>query len=478
ELAGGIAFMDKDSTLEVYRELNGEIVNQGKVWLEQGRYEIVVDELTGYILVELRDQYGETISLAELDLYSWEQIPYASNKIEGVHFLLRPLDRGINFELQSARSYKDHVLQVEGAKVVIDDLSRKLTKIDKKRYQDKEIHKTSNVWIRAAKQKHRETLAPLTAYGLSQLQMFPEAYMQTLAADLGLELDTQKGWIFGKVSGQQGPLKNVVIEVAGLNKNYQGIYFNTVSELVYWPDKKLEKTSDNGMFLLPELAPGTYAIRIRLGNKFLPAEIIKVEANAVTYLDLSYTEMKSASINIHDRAYGVNYLGAQLRIYGDDKELFITGSYKDQIRYPSGLGTMTFEVDPGEDYYLSKTQFNRNVRSLHIPVVSQKWLNEILSQQEIEYDASQGAIVGYIDGDNFDIMLSGDEGEEVKVIYFDQKGQVTNKASGSKGGGFIIVNLSEGIKSLAILPENKNSILMKTLTLEQGYINTFESTLQ
>ena len=478
ELVGGLAFTGNRSSLEVYREIDGEKVNVGTVWLSQGRYEIVVDELIGYLVLELTDYQGETISMEEVDLYAWENLPYATNKIEGVHFLLKPLERGINFELHSSRSYKDKNIHVKSAHVIVDELARQITKVNPHKYQDKHFLEDSSLWVRTQKAKYWGTIAPIQAYGLHQVQAFPEAYLQALASDLDIKLNRKKGWVVGKVKGQQGPLKDVAIEVAGLNKNYKGIYFKTASELVFWPDKKLKKTTDNGLFVVPDLEPGIYAIRIRIGSDYFPAEVIKVEAEGITYLDLSYLEMKSASINIHDRAYGVNYLGAQIKVYGSDDELFVSGSYKDRLRYPSGQGTMTLEVDAGSEYMLAKTKVTRNLRSIRIPVVSQKWLNEILTTQGIEYNNEKGAIVGYVDGDDYDVLLSESiENEDLQIIYFDQKGQVIDEGFGVKGGGFIVVNAPEGLKSLAIIPQNKKSILMKSLTLEAGYVNSFETSL-
>ncbi|MCB9027353.1 MAG: carboxypeptidase regulatory-like domain-containing protein [Bdellovibrionaceae bacterium] len=476
ELAGGLAFAGQKSNLYVYRELDGEIVNSGTIWLDQGKYEIVVDDLRGYLIIELVDEKGETLGLSEHDLYVWENLPYENNKIEGVHVELFPLNKGLQFELQSSRSYKNHKIYIDKAGVAVDELGRSVSETSKNLFQDKFFTEDSFVWLRSNKKKYWSTLAPIQGYGLSQIQMFPEAHLQALAADLNVDLNNQKGWVFGKISGESGPLADASVEVVGISDNYKTYYFSLISELVFWPDKKAEKTTANGMFVVPDLAPGTYAIRIKIGENYLPSEIFKVESQNITYLDLSYKKMRTASVNVFDKAYGVNNLSAHIHSYGSENDLYVNGGSKDILRYPSGNGTMTFEVDAGSDYLLSKVQVPRNIRALRVPVISKKWMGQLMTETGIGMEYSSGMTIGYVNGDDFDVLLSEKlDPDEIKIIYFDEKGQLSDKGHGTKGGGFIISQLPEGLMSLAIIPHNKKTIIMKTLTVEAGYANSFET---
>ena len=478
ELGGGLAFAGETSSLHIYREFDGEIVNAGTVWVEQGRYEIAIDDLRGYLIAELINDEGETLGISEVDLFSWENLPYENNRIDGVHVYLAPIDKGLQLEVHSSRSFKGHILKEKEAKVVVDGLARSLSPIKESRYLDKNFKDDSMVWSTTSKAKHWNTLAPLQGYGYAEIQLFPDLHMDALAADLDIDVKKETGWIFGRLKGEEGPLEDVSVEVIDLMNTYKTYYFSMVSELVFWPDKKARKTSSNGMFVIPDLDPGIYALRVKKGEDYFPSEVVRVGRRQVTYLDLTYDKMKTASVNVFDKAFGVNYLSAYLHAYGTEKDLFINGNYKDSLIYPSGKGTMTFEVDAGSEYMLSKTLLSRNVRALRLPVIAKKWFTEINQKVGNEVDSSQGIIVGYVNGDDYDVLL----GEEIKdtkvdIIYFDDKGYVSELPYGANGGGFIITNLPVGQITLAVVPHNKKSLVMRVLTTEKGYVNTFETSL-
>ncbi len=479
ELGGGLAHLMGESHLIVYREENGQIKDEGKIWFDQGRYEIVVQDIAGYLIVELQNKEGKVLGLSEQDLYGWDRTPYAHNKIEGVHFMIEPVQRGIDIEVSSARSAPG-IQAIKNAWVNIEGLGRLLS-LKGSRYMDPFIEEGSTFWVKSSLNNNWATHFPVHSQGSSALRMFPKLYLQTVATSIEEKFDETKGWIAGRVGGMQKPIAGAKIEIVGIDSEHKAIYFTDSTELIQWPDKAIPFTSTNGMFIVPNLSPGAYSVRVVIGDKILPAESLYVESQSVTYLDLEYGTTRVAGLNLYDPIFNLDRLGATLRVFGSEREFQIFGTEGDRLSFPEGRGTLTLEVDAGREYLVSKTQFSRNSRALRVPMVPEKWFYESLIKKGQSQFTELGTVVGFIDGDEYDVIITGgdkeSEADELEIIYFNSSGEIVEAEHGVKGGGFIIPNLPEGLVGISVVPHNKKKVLLKSVVSERGFVTTFAATL-
>jgi hypothetical protein len=472
-LGGGLAYTGGETYLNIFREWNGQVEDVGSFFPAEAKYEIEVQELTGFIVIELTNKDGQVLGAAEADLFTWEQTPLLNSNIEGVHFLIEPVKKGFIVEYFSAR-----------------DLSRKITEelvkwkyhfwdrwlqFKKGLYLDQEVLRGSQTWVQTKALKSWKTLGSLQTQGVSRLATYPYAYLESLALSLDKKLDIQKGWVAGQIIGPDGlPLSGAKIEIAGVESEAKVFYFENLENNVDWPNKKIKVTQENGKFIAMNLDPGNYLLRVNYKNQILPAEYVWVQSETVTHTQLNYGSERYVGINLKDPIFNVERLGAKIRVLGLEQEAQVYGNSHDRISFPSGYGNLTIEADAGTEYLLSKKTMDRNSRNLDFHLVPEKWFNQLLKSTSKSKLAQHGHVFGTVLGEEFEVIVTNELGEEVEaeVVYFNKSGEYLDQKYGAVDGGFIILNLPEVWTQITILPTNDKKIFVKSVLPDQDLVET------
>jgi len=241
-LDNGLA-LTSDQGIEVFWEEDGQNRQAAKVWLDQGKYEIVVDSLSGYLVAEVRDQNGVILGHQEVDLNKLSNTPYSKDKIEALDLTISPLSKGINAEVLSARSFKNHKIFGSDIRVIIDELGREIAAKRKGFFADASLINGSVVNLVVSAKNCWTTLFTAVAGITSKIKIFPAKMVEALiglATKSNSEQQSQ-AIIWGQVRIDGKPVRGAVVELGG-EEDLKPIYFQKYSEMIDLPDKKLKAT--------------------------------------------------------------------------------------------------------------------------------------------------------------------------------------------------------------------------------------------
>jgi len=472
-LGGGLAYMGGGTHLNIYREWNGHVEDIGSFSAADAKYEIEVQELSGFLIVELTNNEGQLLGFAESDLHTWEQSPLLNPHIEGVHFLIEPAKAGIVTEYFSARDL---------ARKISEDLVKIKYKFWDRwflflrgLYQDAEILDGSETWVEAEAPKSLKTIVNVQTQGLSKVVSYPIAYVESLAFSLDQKLESQKGQISGELIGpDKQPLAGAKVEIWGVKDRAKVFYFETLDNKIDWPNKKIKETQANGKFLALNLEPGNYLLRVTYKNQVLPADYVWVKSDAVTHLNLDFGKERFAGIHLKDPIFNVDRLGAKIRILGSERESQVYGNDHDRISFPKGIGHLIIEADAGTEYLLSKTTISRKARNIDYNLVPQAWFNKIVFSSGKKTFKELGHVFGIVKGDDFEVQVSDENGviSDVEILYFNKSGELLDQATGVSEGGFLILNLPEAWHQVSVWPSNSNKIFVKSLLPDQEFVES------
>jgi hypothetical protein len=104
---------------------------------------------------------------------------------------------------------------------------------------------------------------------------------------------------------------------------------------------------------------------------------------------------------------------------------------------------------------------------MHFPMLKLSWLNQIQGELKINQQSRTGTVVGFVQGTSpYQVVMDSSAiSSSTKLIYFDATGRMTDAKSGQPGGGFILFNVPEGMRSIAVQPEGAASRYYLTTAL-------------
>ena len=288
-------------SLEIYRTHGGEILEEGEVFLTEGRYEIFFTGSHGYIEAVLRNEDGEVIgyesvSLLEENLWSQLQASRSHPNKEAVLPLnLKPAQRGLVTTAISATSYKDKKILEPALLSFGSSLNSAIITKDGKVF-DERWRKDSYMLFGVYSENEEEsrliegTLSWVDFVESSEVKKFSEPLIRALK-DWIPELAEKffnKSIIWGRVTDGSGQsLANAKILVN--QPNSRVYYFSG-----FLPDKDLTKTSENGEFVIvtninhpDDLDVDLQGVKVIYGEgsekEVWPTEMVAVERGACKY---------------------------------------------------------------------------------------------------------------------------------------------------------------------------------------------------
>lgn len=470
EMAGGLAYTGDDAELKVFRIDRDRPLETGRVWVNEGRFEIHVREAVGQLVAELRSREGELQGFGEIDLTSMETPRSNTAKINGIHVKMLPASSGARTTVVSAYSFGARRLPVAESKVFVRGLERELKSNDDAEFLEPDIDRRSTFVVRAESKNYWDTLMMSTADQPSELPLFPQPMIKALmqlSMGAGYELGMEKAVVWGRVVDEKGrAIKGAKVEIADQEKGH-AIYFNSM----FLPDRHIQSTTENGYFAFIDLNPGVQTLRTLVRGQMIPAQVIPVEAGKVSFVELQGGSPRYASIHVYDAFNPNNSLTATINVVGSEKEIEVSG--EGLVRFSGGSGTMTLEVQGSSDAYeFIRVQVPRSVQSLNFPLVSRQWTQGLAAQHRVSFEPDRGVVIGYFDQDDFEVYL--DEGLNFpaqNIVYFNSEGRGLNQNEGVRGGGFIMYNVPIGMRTITVIPKHSKEYLVRTLVAEPGVLN-------
>jgi hypothetical protein len=132
---------------------------------------------------------------------------------------------------------------------------------------------------------------------------------------------------------------------------------------------------------------------------------------------------------------------------------------------------------PDQNYYSTRVTVDKSEKEILIPMISQRWLGELLRRLKVNSIPDTGLIVGTALALPYTVELDPRAyNEDTKILYFDSHGQLALGATATPpGGGFIAVNVNQGIRSLFNKYQGTQNLKITTMVVDSSAINVFNS---
>jgi hypothetical protein len=143
------------------------------------------------------------------------------------------------------------------------------------------------------------------------------------------------------------------------------------------------------------------------------------------------------------------------------------------VEYPVAADPFMIEADAGSDYEISRMTFTGAPHLMNVPLVRRQWLYDLYQAGSIQAMPGRGAVLGFIDDQDFEVELTGyAPGEPMQIIYFDAEGKpLTGAKTGIAGGGFVIFNAPQGLQTIYIHPTQSRETYSQVVVAEPHYVH-------
>ena len=479
EFSDGLALTNPLDRLVVYREVDGEAVEAGAVWVREARYTIFVEETVGHLVGELLTPYGDVIGRGMIDLAKVANGKQAQGReISGVHLTIKPIIQGVNGRIvigdakaRTKTGLKDAYISLAGTGITTRTTAEG-------RYSVPDLSHGSNVIVRAERPGYWGTIAFVQAGDNSDLELFEDREGSIIHELVKSAKDATKGKaavVFGRVTYRGKPVAGARVELV-TSDGPKAVYFNESMK----PDPSLESTSNNGFYVFYPVSEGSHAVQVVWKNgRTLEPLIFPTEVSAVSRVDIEAARDRSAKVKVFD-AFRTDYaLPAEIAFLGDHRIHSVDQSGVRNLKYAAGPGIMVLEAHSGPAYERTRLVLDRDRNLIYFPMIQTSWLRSIQGTMRVNAIPGRGTIVGFVQGNApYKVSLSGTDPNSVKVVYFNNVGEILPTEYGEPGGGFVIFNVEEGFQTVTIQSSGSLKTYSTVSLIERNVVNVISQWLR
>lgn len=476
EFTGGIALTSARDRVSVFREVEGQVIEAGAVWLRDGRYEIFVDETEGHLVGELQTAQGDVLGRGYFDLSELPKIAPQQYKVDSVSLKIAPVLQGLSGRVLSAYSTKTKPIPVAKAEVEFENLPFQTTTKSDGHFEETHLIEGSTVLIRAYRLGHWGTLAFGLAGKKTEIELFPDKMMKAFT-DLSqpgedykkITNPEEKSIIWGRVIKNGQPVAGAEVEIMTTQDEVKPVYFNSLMI----PDFSLTATSANGLYAFFPVEPGSHAVQAKFKDVVTDPEIFPTEERSVSRVDLDIQLVKKARVRVFD-AFRTDWpLQAKVSNPAMTRHLDAPRSGEALIRFASTASPLILDADTDPKYERVRVTNGRDRRTIYIPMIQSDWLAKIRNTIKINREPETGDVVGFFQGSEpYQVALDEESlHPNSKLLFFNSRGELTHKEFGEPGGGFILLNIPEGFRSVTVQPSGTEKIFSATILVESRVTN-------
>lgn len=447
ELTEGLAISDPRDKLSVGWFVDGERKKEGKVFHQDGTYELKVERLEGEMIAELTDRRGFLLGEAIIDLdVIKKQRAINSYVISGIDLKIKPYNFSFRGQTLSVYDTSNNKQVVAGAEVRVGAHDLRVKSDKKGEFSEPVLSPQSTGVVTAQQAKYRETTLLAHFDRELSIHLFPDQFLEAFfnTIELPQKMRTD-GVIWGTVTKGSQPAQGYQVRMA--QQKAKPIYFE-----MYIANVKTEKTGIDGQFAFVGLADGEYEIEVvdPLG-RLVDSKLAVVRASTVTEMNFEVVDDRKIAVRPFD----------PLSLQPKDIEFFALG--QNTIVETKTEETIKLITFPGAEPLIIHTKVDgadveaislasRNKKFQEVPVLNTNWWQGIKSAYSLSPQI--GVVVGFIDTDSTFEVYIDHQNERTKVLYLDSKGRTINKSLGVKPSGFVIYGVDHGIHTIIIETEH------------------------
>lgn len=448
--------------LIVYHQVNGRKLESTEAE-GSGGFRFRTRLANGLLVGELRTKDDHVVATGERSL---EELKKSGQTIAGVTIKLHPTSLlGTNVNTFNASGGDTSHEPVAGASVSTMAMAAKPTS-NKGKSEIGPLMSDSSMILKAEKKDFYGSILISGSRQTLPIQMYPEKMVNALIDMVGAAKGFNKsdfakyGIVWGRVNSQAGSaVENAKVEITD-SQALGPIYFDDF----YLPNNKLEKTSANGMFVFLRVQKGTSVVRANQNGKMMPSRIVPVEPLFISHVDLEAVEKQKATIATFD-AFSKTPVISDVRFAGMPRSAKTNPMGLLQTAYAKNSDPLILEVEPVGEYAAIRYHTSRGAEYIDVPQIQNEWFSSLRISQGPE----GGSIIGFVDGQRFDVFMDVNGKPHEEIYYFNAGGEIVPVPV--VGGGFVIANVPSGLRTVSIVPEGSPAVYSQVISVDPAFIS-------
>lgn len=455
--------------VQVARFEDGTPQETVQVDLKSNKYQLRVPELAGAIVAQVINAEGQVIGegsqrISKYDIAQIHNLPLIEMKARqtATSGVLASYTGVGNTLIEDIQGQEKGVK----AKVLYASYDTEGNTDEAGSFQFDQVIKGSWSLMRTDAKDYYPALFLTQAGNDKKLPLFTAKMMRALkqiVADQKLASDVPENGsiVWGQISQDGKPVAGAQVDVEFLDQ-YHPVYFN--SFLI--PDPSLKATGENGYFAFVNLPPGFHSVVATRASQYFSHGNVVVDENAISTLEVKTTIKKDLiQLKVFD-AFTGNPGSAMLEMQSLSEAIEVNGITALDLPDVSRLSFLT--VKPFSAQYLSTLQvYNDADEYVHVPLVSQAWIDSIRSSQKINYTPDTAMVIGFVENAEYEVYLPhSSEYSQQNRIFFDSQGQLS--LTSVPGGGFILFNVPAGVQSVVVVQKQTDMINSQVIPADPG----------
>ena len=473
ELSQGLAYLPGSQNLSVVRMDEGQATGDvAQIHYSEGTFRMRVSgDIGGHLVATLRDDVGEIVGMGRREITG----------VKNQEILIKPLAAGLEGQVISAYSFGSNLRPISDARIEVLGTSIETRSIQDGSFMSEQVAAGSQLSLRIAKNGYWPTQVIVRGGENPQIPLFPSS-MVTALGDWTVGRENLKGSvIWGQVKINGRPVARAQVELAQNDSsvntdNLKPIYFGA-SESVFWPNPELKMTSENGYFAFVNVDEGPQTLRIIIpGRKQADVQVVSTESKTVTYTVINVDPLDRKEITVNNALNLQQKVPAIVRWMGAESGDEFDPQHGSQIvlEPANTWGLQQVEIDAGKQWALSRQSLARVDGKLMVSPVPNEFIQKAAQRLGVAIIPGAGTVVGLVQGrlSGVDLEVAGWAGE---LLYFTNKGEFTDRPDLAQDGGFIALNVPEGLHSVQIFGKNQKRSdpkrAIKLVMTETDYAN-------
>lgn len=479
EFSDGLALTNPLDRLVVYREVDGEAIESGAVWVREARYNIFVEETMGHLVGELLTPYGDVIGRGVVDLAKISTGKENSNReISGVHLKIKPVLQGVSGRIITAEANERSKKGLKDADIALAGTGMTTRTDGEGRFSIPSLSHGSNLIVRVDRPGYWGAISFAHSGDNADIELYEDkkgSIIHELVRAAGASSKVKGAVVFGRVTYHGKPVAGAQVDLV-TSDHLKPIYFNDSME----PDSSLEATSANGLYAFYPVSEGSHAVQVTWKNgRTLEPLVFPAETSTVSRIDIEAALDKSAKVKVFD-AFRTDYsLPAEIMHLGGQRIYSVDRSGIRNLKYAAGSGIMILEAHSGPSYERTRLVLDRDRPMIYFPMIQAAWLRQIQGALRVNALPGRGTIVGFVQGNApYKVNLSGTDPNSFKIVYFNNHGEILPSDYGEPGGGFAIFNAEEGFQTVTIQSSGSLKTFSTVSLVERNVVSVISQWLR
>lgn len=271
--------------------------------------------------------------------------------------------------------------------------------------------------------------------------------------------------LIGKVLVDGKPISGAQVDIENL-PSVHAIYFDQFMI----PSLNQNETSANGYFMFIGLEADAYEVIASKSGFPIGSQLFVAEETRVAFQNIQTLAVPKAKVVRTFDAFTAEVLQTDV-IVADQVEAFQTaenGSYGIKTKVQDNVSD--YQARHNDPMYLPIRYSQSGARDyVHIPMIQERWVSEIMRVRQINELPNTGAVIGFTTGLKYDAYLSADNYPKNNIVYFNQYGQPSLEPV--IGGGFILFNVPVGAREVVLQDQASERIYSQVFHIRSSQVS-------